>query len=243
MGPLPPGRHGLSPEFVVESQRERAINALAHCTAQRGYEHTTIADIVKTASIARVTFYEHFGSKEQCFVAAFELFIDEAHRQIAKALRETPEFPERVVASLRALLELLSSQPELGRLCLLEAPGIGEPVGERYRHAIDRFVDLLRGCRPDTAHARDLSELAEPVLVNGIASLLARRIDAGGGTRLGDLLPELSKLSLSLYFGIQEAERMLERITAAERDGNQGQAVAEPRGRISLWARRGQRRI
>jgi AcrR family transcriptional regulator len=232
-GRLPPGRHGLPPDVVIQSQRQRAINALAHTAAQRGYNETRIADIVRAASIARVTFYQQFGSKEQCFVAAFELVVEEARGRIAEVLRCTPEFPQRVVGSLRAVLELLSATPELARLCLIEAPAVGRPVGERYRHAIDRFVDLLRGCRPDTTSAGALPEATEAVLVNGIVAVIARRIDAGAATRLGELLPELSELALGPYLGASGAARFARRHGRPGGPVSAGQA-ASGRGTRSL---------
>ncbi|WP_324610568.1 helix-turn-helix domain-containing protein [Mycolicibacterium fortuitum] len=34
-----------------------------------GYQNTTVADIVRRAKTSRRTFYEHFASREECFVA------------------------------------------------------------------------------------------------------------------------------------------------------------------------------
>jgi AcrR family transcriptional regulator len=37
--------------------------------AQDGYPRTTVADIVRRARTSRRTFYQHFDSREGCFVA------------------------------------------------------------------------------------------------------------------------------------------------------------------------------
>jgi AcrR family transcriptional regulator len=206
-GRLPAGRHGLPAEFVVQSQRERTIAALARCAAERGYNETRIGDIVGVAGIARATFYEQFGSKERCFVAAFESSVERLRQRIIEALRSEPHFPDRVAASLHGLLEFLGAEPELARLCLIEALAVGRPAGHRYRRTLDRFADLLRGCRPETPAARQLPESTEPVLVAGIVSVLARRIEAGDGNRLGELHAELTELVLSPYLGAAEATR------------------------------------
>jgi AcrR family transcriptional regulator len=214
-GRLPAGRHGLPAGFVVQNQRERTIAALARCAAERGYNETRIGDIVRVAGIARATFYEQFGSKERCFAAAFELAVERLRRRIIEALRSEVHFPERVAASLRGLLEFLGAEPELARLCLIEALAVGQPVGHRYRRALDRFADLLRGCRPETAAARELPESTEPVLVAGIVSLLARRIEAGDGTPLGELHSELTELTLSPYLGAASAARIARGLASA----------------------------
>jgi AcrR family transcriptional regulator len=214
-GRLPAGRHGLSAEFVVQSQRERTIIALARCAAERGYSETRIGDIVGVAGIARATFYEQFGSKESCFVAAFEFALERLRRRIIEALRSEEHFPDRVGGSLYGLLEFLGAEPELARLCLIEAPAVGRPAGHRYRRALDRFADLLRGCRPETPAARQLPESTEPVLVAGIVALLARRIEAGDGMRLGELHAELTELALGPYLGAAEATRIARGLASA----------------------------
>src|SRR6187455_2663699 len=67
---LPPGRHGLPREFVAHNQRERLIAGLAEAVAENGYAGTTIAHIPRQAAVSRRTFYEHFSSKDECFIAA-----------------------------------------------------------------------------------------------------------------------------------------------------------------------------
>lgn len=57
---LPPGRHGLPRDFVVENQRRRLIVGAARAIYENGYAGATIADIVKFAAVSRRTFYEHF---------------------------------------------------------------------------------------------------------------------------------------------------------------------------------------
>ncbi|MGB7587257.1 MAG: TetR/AcrR family transcriptional regulator [Solirubrobacterales bacterium] len=66
---LPPGRHGLPPEFVARNQRERLIAAAAEAVAEHGYAGTTVAHITRLAAVSRRTFYEHFSDKKECFRA------------------------------------------------------------------------------------------------------------------------------------------------------------------------------
>lgn len=70
-GKLPSGRHGLSREVVVRSQRERMVEAMISVVAMKGYTETTVADIISTAGVSRATFYEQFADKEDCFIAAY----------------------------------------------------------------------------------------------------------------------------------------------------------------------------
>ena len=72
---LPRGRHGLSPETVAESQRGRILTAMVEVTAKRGYADCRIADVIAYAGVSRKTFYELFSDKEDCFLAAYDLWL------------------------------------------------------------------------------------------------------------------------------------------------------------------------
>lgn len=67
---LPPGRHGLSADFLRENQRTRLLSGLAASVAAVGYRATTIESVCREAAVSRRTFYEHFGSLDEAAVAA-----------------------------------------------------------------------------------------------------------------------------------------------------------------------------
>jgi AcrR family transcriptional regulator len=73
---LPRGKHRLTREQVTMSQRLRMLDALANATAEKGYARTTVADVLARSGVSRATFYEHFRSKEEAFLAAYEAGVD-----------------------------------------------------------------------------------------------------------------------------------------------------------------------
>ena len=54
--PLPRGRHKLGAEAVRASQRERLIRAMLETVAERGYEATTVPEVVARARVSRNAF-------------------------------------------------------------------------------------------------------------------------------------------------------------------------------------------
>ena len=78
---LPRGRHRLSRDEVVRSQRERIQRSLAETMAVKGYAGTSVAEVLRSARVSRETFYEQFASKEDCFMSVFE----EAYQRLAAA--------------------------------------------------------------------------------------------------------------------------------------------------------------
>src|SRR5262249_26105238 len=73
LGQLPPGRHGLPRSFVVRNQRLRLIAAMLRSLPEHGYAGTTISHLTQEAGLSRAAFYGQFSSKEDCFLATYDL--------------------------------------------------------------------------------------------------------------------------------------------------------------------------
>lgn len=208
---LPPGRHGLPREFVTHNQRERLIAGLAEAIAENGYSGTTIAHITRAAAVSRRTFYEHFGSKDECFVAAYDTVMNELQERVTEAFEEEHEdWAHSVKAGIDAMLEFLAAEPNLARLCMVEALVAGPAVVERYDAAIQSFVPYFqkgREGRPPKVLER-LSATTEEALVGGMVSLISRRIIAGKAAELEQLLPDLVEFTLTPYLGSEEAAKI-----------------------------------
>jgi AcrR family transcriptional regulator len=204
---LPPGRHGLPREFVTHNQRERLIAGIAEAVAESGYSGATIADITRAAAVSRRTFYEHFSSKDECFVAAYDSVMTELRERVSSAFDETEEWPQAIRAGIEAMLQFLAAQPNLARLCMVEALVAGPAVVERYDAAIQSFVPYFqegrKGRSPEVL-AR-LSPTTEEALVGGMVSLISRRIIAAKTEELEELLPDLVEFTLTPYLGSAEA--------------------------------------
>lgn len=212
---LPPGRHGLPREFVIHNQRERLIAGLAEAIAENGYSGTTIAHITRHAAVSRRTFYEHFSSKDECFVAAYDTVMAELRERVSAGFEEADDWPHAVRAGIGAMLSFLAAEPHLARLCMVEALVAGPVVVERYDAAIQSFVPYFQGGRegrPPEVLAR-LSPTTEEALVGGMVSLISRRIIAGKAEDLEELLPDLVEFTLTPYIGSAEAAKV-----AAEKD-------------------------
>ncbi len=207
---LPPGRHGLPREFVVHNQRERLIAGLAEAIAENGYSGTTIAHITRHAAVSRRTFYEHFSSKDECFVAAYDTVMEELRGRVSAAFEAGEDWPHAVKDGIGAMLEFLAAEPHLARLCMVEALVAGPVVVERYDAAIQSFVPYFqtgREGRPPEVLDR-LSPTTEEALVGGMVSLISRRIIAGKAEQLEELLPDLVEFTLTPYLGSAEATKI-----------------------------------
>ncbi|HET7589826.1 MAG TPA: TetR/AcrR family transcriptional regulator [Solirubrobacterales bacterium] len=207
---LPPGRHGLPREFVTRNQRERLIAGLAEAVAENGYAGTTIAHITRHAAVSRRTFYEHFASKDECFIAAYDMVMSELNQRVREAYEQEKDWPQAVRAGIAAMLEFLTAEPHLARLSMVEALVAGPVVVERYDAAIQNLVPYFAAGREGRSAKvlAGLSSTTEEALVGGMVSLISRRVFADRTAELESLLPDLAEFVLTPYLGSAKAAKV-----------------------------------
>ena len=173
---LPRGRHGLTREQVVESQRTRIFRAMAETMAEKGYAATSVADVLRAAKVSRETFYEQFDSKEDCFMSALEAAVDVV---LAAAFSTPPAGGtplERFDRGLRTYLDALAAQPALSRLFLIEVYAAGPAALERRAAVQRRFAAVL----DDTFGRRTAGDrFANEAIVAATSSMVTARLAAG----------------------------------------------------------------
>jgi AcrR family transcriptional regulator len=213
LGPLPAGRHGFSREQVAHHQRERLIAGLAEAVAEKGYAAVTLTDIVKGAKVSRRVFYANFESKEQCFLAAFEVVVDHLRELIAAAVEGIEGWPRQAVAATRAVLSFLASEPDLARLCVVESRGAGPLVTARFNETVGGMAPLLAQGRGERSEGdRPLPDSTEDSTIGSLVSLAYRKVAAGEAEQLEQLLPDCAELVLLPYLGPAEAASLAHQV-------------------------------
>jgi AcrR family transcriptional regulator len=202
LGPLPPGRHRLARDVVVASQRARLLAAMTGTMADRPYGETTVADVVARAGVSRRTFYEHFASKMECFLAAYDAGTEMLIRAIAAAVSGRQGWRSRLRAGVEAYLEALASSPGFTRLFVLEIVGAGDAALERRGRVHRRFVGLYRElnatARAEDPAVRSVADEELLLVVAGTEQLVAEHVQRGDVHQLPGLAPAIVSVVSSL---------------------------------------------
>jgi AcrR family transcriptional regulator len=208
---LPRGRHGLSPEFVAQNQRERLIAGLTGALYEVGYQKTTVSLIGQRAAVSKSDFYKHFRSKDDCFFAAYEAAIERIRAQVVTACagHKESEWSPRVQGGIGALLSFLAGDPAVASISLVEGLRAGRGVYDRYQAAIESFIPYLRQGAPRAPDGAQVPAATDEAVIGGIASLLGRRVLAGEAERIDELLPDVLEFALTPYLGTAEARRII----------------------------------
>jgi AcrR family transcriptional regulator len=210
---LPPGRHGLSRDFVAKNQRGRLTAGIIATVAERGYHDTTITQIAAAAGVSRRTFYTYFSSKQECFFDAYNQIGAHLHQAATEEAAAYTDWPDRVRARIRADLEVFGANPDLVRFYLMEPPRAGDEIAAYHREGTMRaLVELTADCPPLPA-ARRPSDAAKYAVMGGVAALIVSKVNSGEGASLPELLPDLLELVLAPYLGRDEAVRVSRRST------------------------------
>jgi AcrR family transcriptional regulator len=178
-----------------QEHRGRLLRGMAAAVAAKGYADTTIADIVREASVSRRTFYEHFHDKAECLLALYELASRNALRVLREAIDPKHGWEEQLEHAMRAYLECLARNPLLLRTLFVEILGLG-PDGLEMRRKMQRemgeFLQQLvnAGTAP---HAPMTPELVM-ALIGGMHELVLQAIEEG---RV-EALPQLTATATQL---------------------------------------------
>src|SRR5438067_2891348 len=202
---LPSGRHGLTREAVVASQRGRLIDAMAQVVAEKGYAATTVADVVERAGVSRRTFYEQFADKEVCFLAAYDVGLAAVLSRIQEAVEAGPAagWREQARAGVGAFLTLLAAEPAFARALQVEILTAGPAALERRAGMLSTFSAVWRGLH-EAARAEDpalpaLPDEVFPILTAGVEELVRDCIRRRGPAALPDLTEPILRTVFAVF--------------------------------------------
>ncbi len=163
----------LPRELVAESQRARLGIALVELVDAQGFADTSLADLAARAHVARAAFYEHFGSMEGCFTAAYDDHLARAGGQLVSAYNSPGmEDGERARTALSALAAFAQVWPAAARVCLGDVLTVAHgtvEAREQLREGTHALLDSALG--PDGVHTS-----RAPVLVTATIGAIRRAL-------------------------------------------------------------------
>jgi AcrR family transcriptional regulator len=205
---LPPGRHGLPREFVEANHRDRLIAACAQTVERHGYADASVARIIEAAAVSRRTFYEHFSSKEDCFVATYDTVMDNLRHRMVAAAERAGEWPRNVPAALDEMLRFFAAEPALARLCMVDTLAAGPPVSNHHRETVATLAPILQAGRIEAQGGEGPLLDTEEAVMAGVVSLITRWIVVGRSEQLTELLPDATTVALTPFLGVADAGRI-----------------------------------
>lgn len=182
--PLPRGRHNLDREVVLASQRGRLIAAFVELAAERGFDSVTIIDIVSLAGTSKRTFYEHFSTKEDCLLQAYDTFRDMLIDAVVGEAGPVEDPVERIRVGVRSYVGVLGEYPYFTRLFLSESMSAGPALADRWIASTEQFASLIHAWRDESRREHpevpELPTLRARIVVAGLNELICMTVHSDG---------------------------------------------------------------
>ena len=169
--------------------RQRLLDGMAVAIAERGFRESTIADVVRHARTSRRTFYEHFASKQDCFIALLLEANAKMVRQIAAAVDPRAPWGTQVRQAIEAWIASAQSEPAITLSWIREVPALGDDARQVQREMLEAFIILVQTLA-GTPELRAAGIMPPPrqlaiMLLGGLRELIATTVEDGGD--IGDI--------------------------------------------------------
>jgi AcrR family transcriptional regulator len=127
----------------LERRRQRIANSALALFATRGYNATSVEEVVAAARVSKSGFYEFFTSKEDCFRELLEQEGGTLIHDVLAAAATGHDHHERLRRGITTFVRSCFERSSVARLLIVESVGLSESV-DKVRHELQsRFADAV----------------------------------------------------------------------------------------------------
>lgn len=178
---------------------------MAVMAAGKGVATTTIADIVREAGVSKRTFYEHFRTKEDCFLQLYRQVSTASLQTLSGALVGNLPWQSQVETALQAYFSYLAQAPRLMKSLFVEVHHLGPEGMAVRREVMQKFADFMLSVVNGPAlpasvgetgglAPRTLTRTMAMAAVGGINELVLELIEQGREAEVDSLTPAAAEL-------------------------------------------------
>lgn len=172
----PIGKPASPPVHPLPSTRDRIVELADQLFYERGYEHTSFADIAAAVNLSRGNFYHHFKAKDDILDAVIELRRQRTQAMLERWAAETPNPVARISRFIHMMVmngsKIRRHGCPAGTLCT-ELAKLEHPALPRANHLFTLFRQWLARQFTELGRAHQADTLAMHLLARsqGIATL------------------------------------------------------------------------
>ena len=186
---LRPGR-GTPRDEAEKNQRERLFAAIVATVAEKGYEATTVADLVELSGVSRSAFYKHFEDKQACFLAAVEGMVEPTLRKVAED-ESVAAGVERARQAFESVVRLIVAQPAASKMAIVETYAAGLEGADLVDRTLEAVTDLAAQLLDQVPERKGMPRELVRAIVGGIQKVIHKRLYRGQEEELLELAPQL----------------------------------------------------
>ncbi|WP_404456296.1 TetR family transcriptional regulator [Virgibacillus necropolis] len=173
------------------------LDAAFKVIEEKGFENTSISDIVKRANVAQGTFYLYFKSKNDLVPAIAEELLSKTYNMVMEHVEDTMTFDQKLKTIIDVTFEITENYKEVIVLCYS-----GLAYGHSFGKWEEMYVPYYNWMEKQLKLAQERNEIAQntkiqfsvQVIINMIEQTAERRYlfnSTTGVDNIGDLKKEL----------------------------------------------------
>lgn len=169
---------------LEQSRRDQILVAAREVFREKGYDRTTVSDVVRRAGVAQGTFYLYFPSKKEAFLALAQELPKWMSRAVMGVFDPSLDFEERVRVMTRAAFQCCAGNADLVRLIKFGGDSIAVDVQAqqaRTHPLIGALANMLRQDIADGIVAPVDPEIAAKLIMGMYESALTEAFVLGTG--------------------------------------------------------------
>jgi AcrR family transcriptional regulator len=190
----------------TDDQHESLYAAFLELVEEQGFEHTRLEDVARRADIDPALVQDAFLDETYLASAA----LDDAADGILAAMADAfisggGDLALATHRALGAMLGALAAAPAVAQLAVLDLRGLDETTDARRERFFGMFGDVIGPRLPVLPPQPDV---VLRIVADGLVELVGRYAADGRVDELTQSLPEISRRSLTPFFGAADAERV-----------------------------------
>lgn len=131
-----------------EQTREMIIQQAAQLFNRRGYVGSAMSDLMEQTGLEKGGIYNHFKSKEDLALQAFDYAVDLVRQEFAKAIQNNPNTVDRLLATISIFQREVEGYPVAGGCPVMntaiEADDTHPVLREKARVAMEEWHQFMR---------------------------------------------------------------------------------------------------
>jgi AcrR family transcriptional regulator len=174
-----PGRRyrGLSAADRRADQRRRIVRAAIDEFAARGFHHTSVEDIVRSARTSRTAFYAFFDNREDAMYGAVQASLRDLLDRVRGDLDACTVDDDLARVGVASYVDWLVAHPAEARIVLVEGVGISPEVNALRSRMRREMAQMIRDIWSTHDDGRSTAPDAETIAVGVFGMLFESMVD------------------------------------------------------------------
>jgi hypothetical protein len=186
--------------------RHRMMSSVLVIAGEKGFRGTTVKLVLGRYGGYRTQFYGQFSSLSDCYVAAYECWIDCLVERIFDAGGVDAPVDGKLESALDELARFVEERPELARGLLTEVHVVGGGATQKRQVVLERLATALdRVCRENGS--AQPPPITAALMVGAVEAAVVNELLEVPPGNFGELVPGLVELVSVPYLGEAPATR------------------------------------